>query len=326
MPSRSALITIFNHKYERNIPLLETIYARAFSCRKYIVPFAEGDHPSIINVYANGLSFGHHIAQAAEKFIADDVDFYVFAADDLILNPTLNEENIADRLGLDAQTGYIKSIASADALRYSFMWSAHASFSLRFPGFDWRSELPPREEVERKYAAMGLHTGRPTPRGRQDLAWTIAQFRRWRYLFLLNLLMTGQRSSYPLLTGYADFVIVPASAIRAFARYCGILSATNMQAEIVVPTALALACERLRTELPIGQHFLDGTPNMPALSEADRQVRAERAQQGFPKGLELWGPAIAEFEMAHDRRVDRLFDHFPEERLYVHPIKLSRWQ
>jgi hypothetical protein len=326
MTSRCALITIFNHKYERNIPLLEKIYARTFSRRKYIVPFAESGRPDVINVYANGLSFGHHIAQAAESFIADDIDFYVFAADDLILNPALDEHNIVGRLGLDADTGYIKSIVSADTLRYGFMWSAHASFSLRFPGFDWQSELPPREKAERKFAGMGLHAGRPAPRGRQDVAWTLAQFRRWRYLFLLNLLMTGKRSAYPLLTGYADFVIVPSSAIRAFAQYCGVLSATNMQAEIVVPTALALACDKLRTELPIGQHFLDGTPNMPSLSVEDQRTRGHEPAQGRLRGLELWGPSIAEFEAAHERKVDRLFDQFPDDRLYVHPIKLSRWQ
>ena len=323
--ARCALVTVFNHKYEKNIPRLEDIYRHSFEHRSYLVPFATLNQPNVLNVYASGLSFGHHIAQAADRYIRDDVDYYVFAGDDLIINPTLNGRALVDMLGIDDQTGFLKSIALADDLRYAFMWSGHAAFSLRSPGFDWRNELPPVDVAEQRLSRLGLVPSNPKPRGVQDLAWTLRFFWRWRYCFLMNLLMTGQRSAYPLVTGYSDFLVVPRGAIRDFARYCGVLAATNMQAEVVVPTAMLLACANLKTELPPGQHFLDGTPNMPKLAPADARLRSDHAVSVRAKGLEIWGRDIATFEAEHACELQRVLDHFPPERVYVHPVKLSRW-
>ena len=43
MQSNVALIIVFNHRYDKNIPLLESIYEGRFSSIYHLVPFYDGD-------------------------------------------------------------------------------------------------------------------------------------------------------------------------------------------------------------------------------------------------------------------------------------------
>ena len=101
---------------------------------------------------------------------------------------------------------------------------------------------------------------------------------------------------YPLITGYADFIIVPAVAVTDFCHYCGIFAAANVFPELGAPTALALSCPRIVCE-----------------------------KNSKWKGVELWGQDIATFGQSRNYSLATLFEQFPPEQLYVHPIKLSKW-
>jgi hypothetical protein len=43
MSSTVALVIIYNHRYDKNIDILESIYANRFSNIFHIVPFYDGD-------------------------------------------------------------------------------------------------------------------------------------------------------------------------------------------------------------------------------------------------------------------------------------------
>ncbi len=99
-----------------------------------------------------------------------------------------------------------------------------------------------------------------------------------------------------MIAGYADFVIVPAEAIAGFCHYCGVFAAAGLYVELAVPTALALSCKKI-------------------ICEKDTKW----------KGIEYWAREIDDFGRSRDYSIKKLYEGFTPEQLYVHPVKLSKW-
>ncbi len=325
--SKAALVVIFNHRYEKNVARLEEYYGPRFSHRYYLMPFATSDQANVVRVIENGWCFSGHIAQGVSRFRSDDVTHYVFLGDDLILNPALNESNLVESLRLGQDAAYIKSLASADEVRFRWPWSMYASKSLNAAKFDYTKELPTIEEATRKIKEIGITFTKPFPQWRRDRKWLKLPFPHrklrelhWNFKFFVPYLASvggylrsiGKPSVYPLLAGYSDFLVVPAKSIDLFAHYSGVFAAMNMFAEVAVPTALALSCSSVETELVIGDHFADPGARRTSISPLH--------------GVELWEGEIQTFCKAHDFSWSRLLEEYPEDVLYYHPVKLSVWK
>lgn len=304
---------LFNNRFERVLPTLDRLYADRFPRRRFIMPFATVDRPDVIGVQESGWYFSGHLAQAAPSFMAPDVTHYVVISDDLFVNPALDARNLIDALGLGPRTGWIKGLAPVDALRHRWEWSADAAFEARRMTItDLWQQLPPVAEAQARLARLGLDVALRGPRGLAEWRWGVTDLpRRSRAIAVKYWAMWGKPAPYPLLSGYADFLVVPAHAMPEFARLCGLFAAMNIFAEVAVPTALALACDDLVTELPPGVHGWDKSSR--ALS------------QGSWRGME--GNMVEEdaFATARGHSLDRLQADFPADWLYFHPVKLSRW-
>lgn len=310
-----AALFLFNHRFERNLEKLDAIYGDRFPRRKYLMPFARSDRPDVLRVRETSWNFSGHIAQTADRFMEDGVTHYVVISDDLIVNPRLKADNIVDALGLSDNQAYIKSLASIDALRYTWWRALQATIAFRrhSPGFDWRAELPDANDAQAKFVAMGVPMPKPSIGSLTEIKNLPALIDAVGYLSApWAARLYGQRSEYPLLGGYSDFFVVPAAAMEKFAHYCGVFAALDIFAEIAVPTALALAADDVRTELAYGEGFNCGQM---------------KRNPDFPyRGVEFWAPEEAPaFADRFDRRQDRLFADFPKDWLYVHPVKLSQW-
>lgn len=325
--SQAALVVIFNNRFERNVPRLEEYYAPRFSQRSYLMPFATSEDPHVIRVVENGWCFSGHVAQGVSRFKNKDVTHYVFAGDDLILNPGLNESTLVESLGLRPGAGYIKSLSSADSMRFSWPWAIRASNSLLWARVDYSKELPAADEASAKFKAMGLELRPPYPRGRRDwrwlripnwhwhprrLHWNLKQIKPWLADVSSVIGSLGKPSRYPLLAGYSDFFVVPAECIDAFAHFCGVFAAINMFAEVAVPTALALACSSVQTELALNEDFSN--------------PHARPAAHAPMRGMEFWEAEIQTFCKKLGFSWTTLMEQFPEDVLYYHPVKLSQWK
>jgi hypothetical protein len=102
---------------------------------------------------------------------------------------------------------------------------------------------------------------------------------------------------YPIVNGYSDFVVVPHSRMDPFLHYCGVFSSTNLFSEFAIPTCLVFRCDFIRT-------FKDG----PSFKPGD-----------------MWTDEPQAFARKYDFDLQRLMREFPEDLLYVHPDKLSKW-
>ena len=163
---RICAVFLFNHKYEANVARLEKMYGDRFQHRRYIMPFASQPDDKVIRVYELSWNFSGHMAQAAPGYVDPGFTHYAFIADDLILNPEIDESNLVDWLGIGTDGGYIKSLVPSDAVRYRWPWSGETAMSLRKfgRGFDYRGELPSPEEARARFEAMGFSFPKPVPR------------------------------------------------------------------------------------------------------------------------------------------------------------------
>jgi hypothetical protein len=297
------LAFIHNHRFETNIEPLDRLYGSRFSRIRHLMPFYRGSSAHVHRVYESSHQFHGFVAQACERLMHDDAEHYVFCGDDLLLNPRFNEANLAAELSLDAGSAYIKGMN--DLATFRFRWPHKAGALLAFvqnTGVEWARELPDRAEAIRCFARHGVSVGQIRW---GDLRYGIGPRQIFQAIFyVLKRLQSAGRVGglgempYPLVNSYADFFVVPRQSLERFAHLCGIFAAMNLFAEVAIPTALLLTCDRVVEERPDGN-----------------------------RGVELWTKSeISGLEQKFGGDLSALLSSFPPEQLYVHPVKLSRWK
>ncbi|MDD9807123.1 MAG: hypothetical protein OXU34_02450 [Gammaproteobacteria bacterium] len=318
MSGKTALIVIYNHHpHAENIPVVEKMYGKRFSDIYHLVPVAPGfapvereGGPNVIGVHGKSFYFHGWMAQGLRHYFRDEYTHYFFIHDDLILNPGISEDNFRQHLGLERDdTAFTTNFYT---LHQRLEWD-YAPEAYRFSG---RIEpLPSFDEALKRFSAHGLEI-RPLALHRSLLTrgvymppppdyslrrQFIAQTRRLklvlRRLRRLAAWPAGERKlAYPLVGGYPDMVVVPAASIGEFCRYCAAFAEAGLFVAIAMPTALALSCKKINTheDIPLwGWHY-------------------------WPH--ESWGALRSRYD---ERKLDNLLENFPEECLFMHPVKLS---
>lgn len=298
------LVIIYNHRFEQNINKLNTYYKDRFDDIYHVIPFYQSEDEKVITVYENSHQFNGYIAQAFKSFYQDEFTHYVFAGDDLILHPEINQNNIIQKLGLNQDGAYIKKIHPLS--RISIPWYHIPKVLYRFvshQGIEIKNELPTKIEAE-KIAQNNniIHT-------------KMKLFSFLKHVFVFKTPMTFFRTisyavgyayvkrfkhilelPYPLVAGYSDFFIVPKNSIRNFCHYCGVFAGMNIFVEVAIPTALMLSSKDIKFE--------------------NKQFR----------GVEIWDPVkVNELLENNNASIKNLFNNHPD-KLYFHPIKLSKWE
>ncbi len=298
---RFCLVVVFNHRFDQNLPLLRALYRGRFSTVRFLVPFYRGSDPDVVPVFDSSATFQGYFAQARRSLVAEGFSHYVFVADDLLLNPKINETNLQVYLRLEPTGGYTKYLKPFSSVTSRWTHFNRTLRALRFDEFvNARAELPPREEAVARLAAHGLEC---RPLGWRNLQsvpgpW-LHRITEWvTAVRLIYQRRDGRGLPYPLLMGYADLLVVPAPALPEFCHLCGVFAAMGLFVECAAPTALALAAPRLSLEDHLDQ-----------------------------QGLELWSDAErAAFWNRYSARLGKLLEDFPARCLYVHPIKLPHWR
>jgi hypothetical protein len=303
MMSKVVLVIIFNHKYDKNIPILEKIYKGRFSNILYIVPFYTGDRKDVIPVYENSIYFQGYISQALKTFYNRDFEHYFFIGDDLILNPLINENNYKEHLKLNRETSFLPGFIPLHNCRPWARISEAYEYSLNKRGVEVKSELPTYMEALDAFKKLNLEIEpvtysyvyedwhKSTKKTRKDSI-------KWWYRSIKHAIKkTKLELSYPLIGSYSDIIVVSADVIQKFCHYSGVFAATDLFVEIAIPTALVLATSQIITEKDLDL-----------------------------KGKALWSvKELAELDV-YDLDFDRLLSEFPANYIYLHPVKLSKWR
>jgi hypothetical protein len=119
----------------------------------------------------------------------------------------------------------------------------------------------------------------------------------------------GYNLSYPLVASYSDIFIVSSDAIKQFCHYCGVFASTNLFVEIGLPTSIVLSAQDIVTETNLK---LQGKALWP---------------DGWARMNGDLKPAHGDYEIldSYNYNLKQLLNNFPNTYLYLHPIKLSKW-
>lgn len=328
-----ALIIVFNHRYDKNIEILEKIYEGRFSYIYYLVPFYDGDKPNVIPVYENSHYFQGYFVQGFKQYFQERFLHYFFVADDIVLNPNINENNYQQSFNLSGSTSFIPEVYSLDNINDNMLYCSPAtlkdgiakyknknvekwnwcrvleaySYNPKKDGVESANELPGYEEASALLRKHGININKLSYAdvfGGPKIPYTFKIFKNnLKYLLGHVVFRLKYELKYPLAGSYSDIVIVSHQSIKKFIHYCGVFTANKLFVELAIPTSLLFASNDVVTESQIekkGQVFWPHSKKRKLLYEQEMKK--------------------------YDYKLDKLISLFPKDKLYIHPVKLSKWQ
>jgi hypothetical protein len=295
-----ALVIVFNHRYEQNIEKLEGIYAGRFQHIYYLVPFYDGDHPRVIPVYENSYYYQGYIAQGFRSYFEEKYSHYFFVADDLVLNPVINERNLMEHFSLKDDACFIEELLGLHLLNNTFNTRYAYAFNIsRAWGLEAVNQIPSYAEALQHFKRFELEI---KPLGYNQAFGRQGYFKKFKRL--AKQLAGGEKTlkrdyhlSYPLVNAFSDLIILSRKSIKQFAHYCGVFAAAELFVELAIPTSLIFSAESISTAKDLKLH--------------GKYLKTETEL----KELDRFNLSLAD-----------LTRNFPEGYLYLHPVKLSKWK
>ncbi len=316
MDMKTCLLVLFNHRYDKNLPLLDVMYKGRFSNIYYIVPFYDGDRKDVIPVYGRSVFFETYIAQAYNLLKDKGFDYYYIVADDMIINPAINENSILDFFELEKGQSWIPHLRKIKEQKM-FWLGTLAAYTYRpvQKYVETKGELPSVEEAVEKFAAQGLDE--PMKLCRKDVfrEFTLktaymADKARLALRIFTRLKHPFRKSAnlvYPIAASYSDTLLVSGETMPKFAHYCGVFGATSLFVEVAIPTALVLASDKkIKTEKDI--------------SKTGRSYWKTADNVFCDNPSYIWDNLEHEY-----KNLDDIMARFPKDAIYLHPVKLSKW-
>jgi hypothetical protein len=299
------LIIIYNHQYNQNIDKLEVIYGKRFSNIYHLVPFYTGDKSNVISVYENSEHFQGYVAQGLKSFFRKEFEHYFFIADDLLLNPIINQSNYTTHFNLNSNTCFMPDIFPLHEVKNHWVGLIRAYYyNMDITGIEAKNQMPDYNKALQKFTEFGIEIKslkfddiwtRPAPTPSKIL--TI--FKNILYIWRQQKSKIKKKEyhlTYPMVGGYSDIFIISADIIELFAHYCGVTAATRLFVEVGIPTCMVLLTKDIVTE---------------------RQLAL--------KGKTLWTESDHQILKKYNSELSSLLNDFPDNTLYIHPIKLSKW-
>lgn len=285
-----ALLIIYNHRYDKNIPRLEEIYRNRFSHVFHVIPFYEGEVSNVIPVYESSFRFQGYICQAYTYLKDKGFTHFFVVADDMIIHPSLDESNLLEKMGLADDECYIDYLLKLQELKTPWRQTEAMEYVVKQKGVEVSNILPSVEYARERFAKYGIPC---TPIPFKPLIDR-------RLNFMLKYFKNFKRRNldYPLVGGYVDIILLPAEIMDKFVLYCGAFAATRLFVEFAIPTALVLCSDKLKctSDLP---HWKSGA---------------------------MWHSEPKELAESYGYNLQKLMDSYPQDKLFLHPIKLSQWK
>lgn len=297
---KTCLVIIFNHRYDDNIRKLRKLYEERFSRIFFLVPFYQGEDADVIPVYESSYQFTGYLIQAYQRLMECDAEYFLFAGDDCIINPFIDEKNAVSEFGLSDKELFLSGMAPLNAPgMFYWMHSRKAPEAFLSRAVEWRGELPTAEEAfgrfERFFGGADREYTDSFFAGQMKNETEPEHFRAIADFLQSN---GGSREVvYPLAWGYADIFLIKRSRLFSIARLNGILSAMNLFVEIAFPTSIVLTIPRKKIQM------------MGDLQNYSSKV--------------VWTRKEKEELQARFQSVEDLRQKWPPAILFMHPIKLS---
>lgn len=285
--STVALVIIYNNNFEQNIEKIEKIYKNRFNVLFHLMPgynvkqHKENGtyHDNVLPVYYDSKNFNGYIPQVKDVLLATNCDYYAFIADDVLLDPVLNQDNLIDALSLSKyakddnsqKTGYINEmyiIDNAELIEYvygmqSICYISSETYSYKH---NYIKLLPSYDDACKRFLMHGLDPQQMCGTGFLTfLQNNFARFLNWQnYIDLKTLYLNIDQYTknqlhfiadncnkndvnrcYPAVHAFSDFFVVSRAAFEEFAYLCGVFAIIGIFVEAAIPTAMILCLDNI---------------------------------------------------------------------------------
>lgn len=304
-----ALMIVYNHRYDKNIERIESLLKDKFSYIYHIIPFYDGKKENVIPVYESSYFFSGYIAQAYEKIKDKEFTHFIFTADDIIINPNINENNFLEKIGLEENECFIPKFFEF-GIKDNDCWDRIGEAIIYNPyntknGTEIKTILPSYTLAKECFKRQNLNKSFSIPyiKALRNVMTMHIWFHSHIYALipafikLIKHPFSKYKLDYPSVGSYSDFFITTADVMPKFCQYCGAFAATNLFVEIAIPTALVLAATNIKTE-----------------------------KETILKGKAFWNKEIEQQCKKYHYNLEELLNNFPTEQIYHHPVKLSKWK
>lgn len=301
--TKIALLVIYNHRYDKNVERIEQLYKGKFSHIYHLMPFYDGYVDNVIPVYASSYHFQSYIAQAYQHIKRNGFTHYFMLADDMIINPAINEKNLFSFTGIREDQCFITNLRNILNKNdfWNFMFEAY-QYNPYPKGTEIRNIIPPYSVAKEKLESQGFSI---RDRDLITMARSVLYFAKRKRFRMMDSAIKAffllKKIKYPLIAGWSDIVLITDSVMPQFCTYCGAFGATNLFVEIALPTALALCTDQITTG---NQLTLKYIRLIYQLSEKEQQ----------------------EFYNKYEYSLSKLIQEYPQDYFFIHPIKLSQWK
>ena len=157
METKVALLVVYNHRYDKNIPIINELYKGKFSYVYHLVPFYDGDIENVIPVYDSSYYFQNYIAQAFTHIRRNNFTHYLIVADDMVLNPIINETSLWDEMGIELKDCYISRLSIMQERKNFWPHTIKAlKYKVNQPGVEVEKILPSKEEAKKIFKKHGI--------------------------------------------------------------------------------------------------------------------------------------------------------------------------
>jgi hypothetical protein len=277
--------------------MLKQMYEERFEKIYFLVPFYDGKRTDVISVFESSYQFQGYVSQAMHHIEKGDITHFLFIGDDLILNPNINQNNIETFFHNDQKScmPQPKPLFKFRGWRYRERgFNAYQAFH-SYSGTEYKDKILTAEEAFNRVDVP-----------RTQFTFNLGMFfckdsKRDQFKFFIQYpkhifgLVKGINMDYPLYGGYSDIFMIRADEIDQVAYTFGVFAAMRLFVEIAIPTAMKILCSDLQ-EIP-GNNIVMWT-------DEEKKTFSEK----------------------YNYSLKSLFEQWPEDCNYIHPIKLSKWK
>ncbi len=316
------LVVLFNHNYERNIPIIKRMYKERFPHMRILMPFYYGSDEEVIGVFGNSFMFHGYLAQARNELMRMGCDDFLVIGDDLLLNPDFNSENIHEKLNVPAGAFYMDMVENISTCSYYRPILEASRFSPYPRGLDGSANrnLPSYEEAYKILSDKGLISQTTMsywkPFYPEFLQFSFSNLyknykifkaRVYHFFKVIQYRLRPAKMPYPYIFSYSDILLIPRERMLDLCRYLEPFAAWNMFVEMAIPTAIMLLPDTTVC-------FAEGT-------------NYRTGNVWYPQDPEHFSriDALIKSLQQKSQTAEDLATFFPREYLYLHPVKLSRY-
>jgi hypothetical protein len=164
------LCILMNHPFPKNLPILRRMYGSRFDRVIFLIPFdRRPDEPDVVTVYRGSYTHFGFITDAMHVLRDVDCTHFLFAHDDVLLNPSLDRDTFFERFPLGPNDGFFPSCFAITSFPIGgWSWAFNFVPQLTFPksllfgaGIERQNlikYLPSAELVREKMAEVGIST------------------------------------------------------------------------------------------------------------------------------------------------------------------------